>query len=186
MKKSMRKGFTLVELLIVIVIIGILSSMLILSSAESAASANAAAIISDMTTIRTAALAYLADHTMEIDEAGKSFNLSKETPEVMKYLDQSALQDNNYLLVNLFSVSNGPDEDKWYVWLKVTDGRVKKKLKQRAQSLNLLTTAAATGDNGQDVLDVWSLTNTDEAIAFLYNDANVNNLNKAYVGMQIY
>ena len=91
MKKSMRKGFTLVELLITIAVMGVLSLMMILSSAESVASANASNIISDMTNIKIAALAYLVDHDDEIDKAGKNFDLSKVSPDVMKYLDQSTL-----------------------------------------------------------------------------------------------
>ena len=58
----MRKGFTLVELLIVIVVIGILSAMMMLSSTEAVSSARAADIISDLRNLKTAALAWYADN----------------------------------------------------------------------------------------------------------------------------
>ncbi|MBQ7068903.1 MAG: type II secretion system protein, partial [Synergistaceae bacterium] len=61
-KNIRRKGFTLVELLIVIVVIGILSAMMMLSSTEATTSAKAAAIVSNLRNIKTAALAYYADH----------------------------------------------------------------------------------------------------------------------------
>ena len=67
MKKSMRKGFTLVELLIVIVVIGILSAMMMLSSTEAVSSARAADIISDLRNLKTAALAMYADNIDAIE-----------------------------------------------------------------------------------------------------------------------
>lgn len=52
-----RKGFTLVELLIVVVIIGVLTSMMSISSVGSTDSAKASAIIGNLVTMRKAALA---------------------------------------------------------------------------------------------------------------------------------
>ena len=181
MKKPVRTGFTLVELLIVIAVIGILSSMMMLSSTETVASAKAANIISDMMTIRTAALAYLADHVKDINKAGKTFNLSDKTPDVMKYVDPSTLHDNKYLLFNYFGVGVARDEDEWYVWRKVTDSKVKEKLRQRAQGLNLLATHPIYGNTPKETLDAWSLTGVD-AIVSLY----VDNGNRVWVGMRIY
>ena len=57
-----RKGFTLVELLIVIVVIGILSAMMMLSSTEAVTSAKASNIVSNLRNMKTAVLAYVADH----------------------------------------------------------------------------------------------------------------------------
>ncbi|MBQ3763726.1 MAG: prepilin-type N-terminal cleavage/methylation domain-containing protein, partial [Synergistaceae bacterium] len=57
-----RKGFTLVELLIVIVVIGILSAMMMLSSTEAVTSARANNIVSNMRNLKTAALEYYVDN----------------------------------------------------------------------------------------------------------------------------
>ena len=56
-----RKGFTLVELLIVIVVIGILSAMMMLSSTEAVSSAKASNIVSNLRNLKTAALAWYID-----------------------------------------------------------------------------------------------------------------------------
>ena len=60
--KEGRKGFTLVELLIVIVVIGILAGMMMLSSTEAVTSAKATKIISDMKHLQKAALAWYLDN----------------------------------------------------------------------------------------------------------------------------
>ena len=64
--KNKRKGFTLVELLIVIVVIGILSAMMMLSSTEAVTSAKASNIVSNLRNLKTAALAYYADNPTSI------------------------------------------------------------------------------------------------------------------------
>ncbi|MBQ6969090.1 MAG: prepilin-type N-terminal cleavage/methylation domain-containing protein, partial [Synergistaceae bacterium] len=53
-----RKGFTLVELLIVIVVIGILSAMMMMSSTEATTSAKVTAIVSNLRNLKTAGLAF--------------------------------------------------------------------------------------------------------------------------------
>lgn len=60
--KRTRKGFTLVELLIVVMIIGVLSASMALVNNKATASAKAANIISNLKTMKTAALLYYADH----------------------------------------------------------------------------------------------------------------------------
>lgn len=56
------KGFTLVELLIVIVVIGILSAMMMIAANEFIASAKANNIIANLTTLKKATLAWYMDN----------------------------------------------------------------------------------------------------------------------------
>lgn len=56
------KGFTLVELLIVIIIIGILAGMMMLSTGSATDKAEATKIVSDMRNIKAAAIMYYADN----------------------------------------------------------------------------------------------------------------------------
>ena len=57
-----KKGFTLVELLIVIVVIGVLSAMMMLSSTEAVSSAKVSNVINNMRNIKTATLEWYMDH----------------------------------------------------------------------------------------------------------------------------
>ena len=66
-----KKGFTLVELLIVIVVIGILSAMMMLSSTEAVSSAKVARLISDMTNWKKAVLAWYVDNIDKVDSVGR-------------------------------------------------------------------------------------------------------------------
>ena len=69
--KHTRRGFTLVELLIVIVVIGILSAMMMLSSTEAVTTAKANNIVVAMRQWKTAALAWYMDNIDRIDSDGK-------------------------------------------------------------------------------------------------------------------
>ncbi len=62
-----RRGFTLVELLIVILVIGVLAAMMILSATESVASAKAAAVISNMRNLKTAVIAWQLENMDKIE-----------------------------------------------------------------------------------------------------------------------
>ena len=66
-----KKGFTLVELLIVIVVIGVLSAMMMLSSTEAVSSAKAANIINNLRNWKTATLEWYADNLDRVTEKGQ-------------------------------------------------------------------------------------------------------------------
>ena len=89
-RDSKRKGFTLVELLIVIVVIGILSAMMMISSTEAVSSAKAASIIGNMRTLKTAALAYYID---KVDSSSAANISSLPMSSVAKYLSTTATAD---------------------------------------------------------------------------------------------
>jgi len=137
MKKSMRKGFTLVELLIVIVVIGILSAMMMLSSTEAVSSAKAADIVSDLRNLKTAALAYYADNIDEADKSG--FNLANNKTKVFKYLGTVSV-DSKYEF-------EGTTGGTWFAKAKVTDGKVKEKLEGRAKTVGLMGSASSADTN---------------------------------------
>ena len=59
--KRTRKGFTLVELLIVIAIVGVLATMMSLTAGDSTAKAKAAQIVADFKVISSAVSIYMMD-----------------------------------------------------------------------------------------------------------------------------
>ena len=123
-----RSGFTLVELLIVIVVIGVLSAMMMLSSTEAVSSAKASNVVSNLRNLKTAALAYYADH---LDDVAKSdFNLQTNRSEVLKYMNNGDV-DENYK----FAGSNA--ENTWYVYYVNSDTTTGAKLKSRQSSIGL-------------------------------------------------
>ncbi len=156
MKNTKRKGFTLVELLIVIVVIGVLSAMMMLSSTEAVSSAKAADIISDLRNLKTAALAWYADNidyvdgkvtsTSTLTTAFSSGHLNGAANDIAKYLGSGGIGSG-------YTFSNGVKEGEWFVWYAVTDKKVAEKLKSRASSVGLCrgtannsASAAESGD----------------------------------------
>ncbi|MBQ4401111.1 MAG: type II secretion system protein [Synergistaceae bacterium] len=150
MKKS-RKGFTLVELLIVIVVIGILSAMMMLSSTEAVTSAKASNIVSNLRNLKTAALAYYTDHMDDME--GVTTAPSTFSKDVAGYLSNK----NNISEPGYDVVINSSGE--WYVTYTINNTRnsateqagIINKLKGRAKSVGLCggvaTSSVASKDN---------------------------------------
>ena len=86
------KGFTLVELLIVIIIIGILAGMMMLSTGSATDKAEATKIVSDMRNIKSACLMYYADHSKwpsntSLSTANTDLPAGSSNTKVSDYLD---------------------------------------------------------------------------------------------------
>ena len=131
-----RKGFTLVELLIVIVVIGILSAMMMLSSTEAVSSARANNIVSNLRNLKTAALAFYID-SMDVTDGKKITDIGADKAfyHIKRHLNNEA--EGNF---DGYSVVNGEGTD-WYLKVTVNDSRVKEKLASRAASVGLLKAA---------------------------------------------
>ena len=89
---KMRKGFTLVELLIVIIIIGILAAAILLSSGSASDSAMATKAISEMRSIKAAVISYAAEragsfaaNAFEAANIKNTVGVLMDSPDVVKY-----------------------------------------------------------------------------------------------------
>jgi prepilin-type N-terminal cleavage/methylation domain-containing protein len=156
MKSIKRKGFTLVELLIVIVVIGILSAMMMLSSTEAVTSARASNIVSNLRNFKTAAMAMYVDYYDNMDKGtnpkdGTAWtDANTDTKAILvKYMnkgDSNATDTdiNNYSIV----VGTAPNGGNGY-YVKcsnVSDTRVQEKLAGRAASVGLLMDVSSSSN----------------------------------------
>jgi general secretion pathway protein G len=128
---KVRKGFTLVELLIVIVIIGILAAAMMLSSGSATAAAEASNVISDLRAMKAASLMLYADSMDDFNTASpKALSVAYLKP----YVDnpEKYKTGGNYIFA---SDTSG----KWWVGfnLQGKTPEVKAKLKGKAKSIGL-------------------------------------------------
>jgi len=86
-RKGARKGFTLVELLIVIIIIGILAGAMMLVAGTSRDSAEASRIISDLRTVKAAAVMWITENPMGFSNIDWE-KLEQDPSPLNKYLDR--------------------------------------------------------------------------------------------------
>ena len=148
-----RRGFTLVELLIVIVVIGVLSAMMMLSSTEAVSSARASNIVSNLRNLKTAALAYYIDH---IDAYENVETISKDLNTVRSGI--LGYMGNDVSNIDTKYNFTGTDTGTWYVYytLAGSDGNVKTKLAGRAASTNLRGASNAASFTSADASGVYS------------------------------
>jgi len=152
-RKGARKGFTLVELLIVIIIIGILAGAMMLVAGTSRDAAEASKIISDLRNVKAAALMWLTENPAGYDDEDWT-NLGDVDPTPLnKYLDKPLVKGEHRfkfekqdgVVVGTRIVSNTTEDVTATVWFlgydlakepKVRDG-VKSNLANQAKSVGL-------------------------------------------------
>ena len=86
-RRGARRGFTLVELLIVIIIIGILAGAMMLVAGTSRDAAEASKIISDLRNVKAAALMWLTENPAGYNNTDWT-NLQDDPTPLNKYLDK--------------------------------------------------------------------------------------------------
>jgi general secretion pathway protein G len=129
MLKRKSKGFTLVELLIVIVIIGILAGMMMLSTGGATAKAEATKIVSDMRNLKAAAIMVYAE--------------DMEWPTAMASLDDyvdTAISGDPAVIGNASMKILSSSSDKLYIQAEVS----KKEIQDALKKMDAVT---ASGDN---------------------------------------
>lgn len=145
---KVRKGFTLVELLIVIVIIGILAAAMLLSSGSATASAEASNIVTELRNMKAAALMFFADSmdafSGQSPTGPASVNVAGSAKTFLaKYMDNQTKVGTAYLFVIDTSLA-GDIAGKWFVGLDLSNTglnvtkEVKEKLVGRAETTGLL------------------------------------------------
>ena len=127
--KIMRKGFSLMEVLIVLAILGILASMMMISGTESIATASANNVITGLRNLAIATMSYYTDNKPEF-AADPSSPVDKTT-EVLKYL-------NSFNESADYCVKWNTDGSLWAGYcIKNDDKNLKSRLKGRAEGENL-------------------------------------------------
>ncbi|GHV45933.1 hypothetical protein FACS1894204_06520 [Synergistales bacterium] len=130
MKLRAKKGFTLVELLIVIVIIGILVGAMLLSSGGATASAKASAALSELRGMKGAVLLYMTDSAGTIPAA--------EEPIVATSTFAAKMDNPGKFGNGLYFLRHADNAGVTEVWVGVTvSGDVYSKLQPQATAAGL-------------------------------------------------
>ncbi len=135
-----RKGFTLVELLIVIIIIGILAGAMMLVAGSSRDAAEASKIISDLRNVKAAALMWMTESPTTIDNNMWLAFEDDPTP-LNKYLDRPLSKNQETFKFSTATMTVASDDviTSWILGYDVTDARdgVKSNLEKQADSAGL-------------------------------------------------
>jgi len=156
-RKGARRGFTLVELLIVIIIIGILAGAMMLVAGRSRDSAEASKIISDLRSVKAAALIWLTENPAGLTVDNWT-DLEEDPGPLNSYLDKPLVAGKHRFLFETGTMTivdpNDPDNTiPLTVWLLGYDlggqtggtfpairGGVKANLASQAESVGLYNT----------------------------------------------
>ena len=146
----MRKGFTLVEILIVIIVMSILGAMMTYSSSEAISSNKAAEIVIKLRNLKIAAMQMYVDKldiwqgstTEEINKAKDAFTMG----EVKTHLNDDNGYDSKYVIITdkgKKDTSTPYANRKWYIVYNFDTQekdveKVKEKLAKRAKTDDLL------------------------------------------------
>ena len=145
--KKMRKGFTLVELLIVIAIVGILGVMGLISGSEATDAAKATRIVDEFNKISAAMMMYYADNYTSADANDLTAdNLLAGAKAYLKKADADALlvSDDTKLAVGKYAIELGQEDSgtpkTWWIGTQLDmNSRVPDILANRANRLGLKT-----------------------------------------------
>ncbi len=170
------RGFTLVELLIVIVVIGILAAMMMFSSTEAVTSAKASNIISNLTNLKKATLSWYADHKRSVrtqqnegntyriyDVDGNAsqsdnfegFTRKGHSSEIVKYMNNSSSikttnNSDGSIKKSEYAFGQADGEKKkaniWYVGYRFSDGEERVKEKIAGRAKSLGLIGGGTGE----------------------------------------
>ncbi|MBR0315610.1 MAG: type II secretion system protein [Synergistaceae bacterium] len=139
----MRKGFTLVEILIVIIVMSILGAMMTYSSSEAISSNKAAEIVVKLRNLKIAAMQMYVDYLDEWESTSptKTFGIAL----AKTYLNDDSSYDSKYDLVTADADSGTYAEKRWYAkcdfsTMKDADN-IAIKLEKRAETDDLLSNA---------------------------------------------
>jgi len=168
-RKGARKGFTLVELLIVIIIIGILAGAMMMVAGGGRDAAEASKIISDLRTMKSAALMWMAENPTTVT-AAQWISLEGDPSPINKYLDRPLISGSHpYVfkvqkfveMVEVEEEEGGESKlvpgdtlgEAWILGYKLTDARegVKSNLEKQAASAGLYGGTAS----GMKITDEW-------------------------------
>lgn len=154
---NMRKGFTLVELLIVIIIIGVLAAAMLLSSGTASDSAKASNVVSNMRSLKTACVLFYKDNMDVCEEAAKTNtlpsdpNLAGGIDPLKKYMDNPRISANYKIVTGTVKEGASTTYNRWFVKFDLNsegyDAGVKDKLKGQAKSVGLYKTATEVGED---------------------------------------
>ncbi len=132
------RGFTLTEVLIVISIIGILMTVMASKSTEAVATTKASNIMSNLRTMKQAAVAIFIRSRDQWEEK----NSQPKVADVIDYLVDDAVYDGYDIYVRDLSEGKAASECEWYVCYKFPERAadnesIKNKISGRAESLGL-------------------------------------------------